>query len=337
MTAVAAIYRLRKYRSQFNRIISNSSSSSTLTASRFFRLFFMSVTIILFYAPVNIYFFYENVNITWFSYDWDIIHDPEHWNTIVYLPALGYRTFDRYCDIFMSFFVFVFFGLGGDAVDVYRKWMLKVGLGRVFPSLKHELKPNRSGSWTSKFSVISRAKSYFDKNQSTNSHTGLTSGLDNPSSSMARKPSFMTVEETSLSTYPSASAMRRHPTPILPDPYAISPMDPLEETATTSPLHQPHPSNPSYPFPATHVSTTKGNHNPQSWLDKVRHPFAKGNGSRSRHVQLGEGEGRDSFPPAPGQTLETHIWAGGEREPIGGVARKETSVAVDVEAGRGSL
>lgn len=32
--------------------------------------------------------------------------------------------------------MFLFFGLGKDAKNMYREWLLKVGLGRVFPILE---------------------------------------------------------------------------------------------------------------------------------------------------------------------------------------------------------
>jgi pheromone a factor receptor len=169
---VAVIYRLRKYRSNLRSIIS--SSSSNLTPSRFLRLFIMSFTLLLLYTPVSIYFFYINVNIDWLSYDWTAIHSPDHWWTIIYLPALGPRTFDCYVPIAMSIFVFFYFGMGGDALEIYRKWMLNVGLGRLFPSLKQEFVRNRKGSWSSRLSLVSRARSYFDSKRK-DSATG-TSG-----------------------------------------------------------------------------------------------------------------------------------------------------------------
>ena len=175
-TPVAVIYRIRKYRASFSHILS--SSSSNLTTSRFLRLFFMSFTLVLLYTPVNIYFFYTNLNIEWLSYDWNIIHDPDHWWTIIYLPPQGVQTFDCYCSIAMALFVFVYFGMGGDAIDIYRKWMLKAGFGRLFPCLKHERVKNRKGSWSSRLSLISKARSYFDSNRKESSATTVMSGCE---------------------------------------------------------------------------------------------------------------------------------------------------------------
>lgn len=170
---VAVTYRIRKYRSNFSHILS--SSSSNLTTSRFLRLFFMSSTLILLYTPVTIYFFYVNLNVEWLSYDWYIIHHPDHWETIIYLPSQGVRTFDCYCSIAMAIFVFIYFGMGGDAIDMYRNWMLKAGLGRWFPCLKHDRARSRKGSWSSRLSIISRARSYFENNRK---ESNATSSFD---------------------------------------------------------------------------------------------------------------------------------------------------------------
>ncbi|KAI9746626.1 MAG: a-factor receptor [Claussenomyces sp. TS43310] len=162
--AVVVITRLYRHRSQFSAILA---SSGSFTSSRFLRLFIMSSSLLLVYTPVNIYFFYVNVNITWISYDWAAIHDPTLWNIIVFLPVMGARTFDRWVPIAMSIFVFAAFGMGGDALQTYKRWLRAVGLGRVFPSLNqprrgHALGSSKSTSLVSKMSLIKRARHYLD-------------------------------------------------------------------------------------------------------------------------------------------------------------------------------
>lgn len=81
----------------------------------------------------------------------------------------------------MAVFVFAYFGMGGDAVETYRKWMVKMGLGRCFPSL---MQPRRrqvksaERSWTSQFGLISRAKHYFDASRKGSSATTLGTSFD---------------------------------------------------------------------------------------------------------------------------------------------------------------
>jgi pheromone a factor receptor len=141
----------------------------------------MSLTLLFLYTPVSVYFFYVNLDITWLSYDWGVIHDPEVWWIIPYVPALGVRTFDRWVSIIMSFFVFAYFGLGGEALDMYRKWMLGIGLGKLFPGLKEqrqERMPDEPTSWTSQFSLISRAKDYLDSSRKNSTATTLETIID---------------------------------------------------------------------------------------------------------------------------------------------------------------
>jgi pheromone a factor receptor len=141
----------------------------------------MSFTLLLFYAPVTVYFFYVNLNIEWLSYNWNIIHDPSVWWLIPYLPELGVRTFDCWVTIAMAIFVFAYFGMGGDAVETYRTWMLKVGLGRLFPSLKESRRQQvLSGerSFASQFSLISRAKQYFDASRKNSNTTTVGTSTD---------------------------------------------------------------------------------------------------------------------------------------------------------------
>ena len=141
----------------------------------------MSFTLLVLYTPVSIYFFYVNLNIQWLSYSWSAIHDPSTWWIIIYLPELGVRTFDCWVSIAMAVFVFVYFGMGGDAVETYRKWMVKLGLGRCFLSLKQPRRQrvsSRERSWTSQFSLISRAKHYFDASRKASNATTLGTSFD---------------------------------------------------------------------------------------------------------------------------------------------------------------
>ncbi len=141
----------------------------------------MSITLLLLYTPVSIYFFYVNLNIEWLPYSWSAIHDPSTWSIIIYLPELGVRTFDAWVSIAMAVFVFAYFGMGGDALDTYRKWMVKFGLGRCFPSLNQPRRRKVSTSersWTSQLSLISRAKQYFDGSRKNSNATTLGPSTD---------------------------------------------------------------------------------------------------------------------------------------------------------------
>jgi hypothetical protein len=121
-----------------------------------------------------------NLNIQWLPYSWSIIHDPSTWWIIIYLPELGVRTFDCWVSIAMAVFVFAYFGMGGDAVQTYRKWMVKVGFRSLFPSLKQPRRQHASSgerSWTSQFSIVSRANNYFDASRKGSNATTLGTSI----------------------------------------------------------------------------------------------------------------------------------------------------------------
>lgn len=79
----------------------------------------------------------------------------------------------------MTVFVFAYFGIGGDALDTYRKWMVKIGLGSCFPGLKEPEKRRQIGSsersWTNQFNLVSRAK-HLDASRKNPNATATTLG-----------------------------------------------------------------------------------------------------------------------------------------------------------------
>lgn len=172
------IIRLQKYRSQFSDILA--SSNSNLTTSRFLRLFLMSFALMSIYTPVSLYLLYVNLDITWYPYSWSFIHSPETWNTVAYLPFLGIRTLDRWLLVAMTLAVFFFFGMGSDAIDIYYACLNALGFAKIWPSLAEsrgrQNSSSSSTSWSSRLSLINKAKQYFDSSSSRkNSETELTS------------------------------------------------------------------------------------------------------------------------------------------------------------------
>lgn len=125
------------------------------------RLYIVCIIWILGYIPVECYVFYVNFHHRQLEpFSWSAIHDPEQWKVIAMIPSGGKVVFDRWIWLSCGFVVFVFLGLGRDAVNMYRKNLLAMGLGRCFPSLEEEFR----GSMTSKFSSLgSKAKLVFKR------------------------------------------------------------------------------------------------------------------------------------------------------------------------------
>jgi hypothetical protein len=164
--SVVIIIRLRRHR---NEVATMFSQSSKQTLSTFVRLFINSLALVIVYTPISIYFFVENVSVEWVPYDWSIIHSDQWWD-IVIVPEDGARSFQLWCAIVFAFFVFLSFGIGVHACEVYRGWLLAIGTARIFPSLAGPRLTGNKGSaatagsttWRSKLSLVSRTKAYFE-------------------------------------------------------------------------------------------------------------------------------------------------------------------------------
>lgn len=95
----------------------------------------MSITLITVVLPIQLYLFSTALLTDLIPYDWEAIHAPGWSERIILVPTYGKLRFDRWIHFLMGFALFLFFGLGKDAVAMYRSWMLSIGLARLFPSL----------------------------------------------------------------------------------------------------------------------------------------------------------------------------------------------------------
>ena len=89
-------------------------------------------------------------------YSWSRIHGPSWWR-IILIPTVGSVTFDRWIQLAVGLTVFVFFGLGNDAMSMYRRWLIKLGFGKFFPALRQRAQTSgdrrpSTGSETDSFS-----------------------------------------------------------------------------------------------------------------------------------------------------------------------------------------
>lgn len=137
---VLTIHRIRKYRKDFSSILN--SSNSNITRNRFLRLFIMSVTLIVIILPAQGYILYDAAMQIALPYSWSRVHG-QYWSDILLVPTGGKVTSDRWIQIALGFALFMFFGMGHEAKEMYRKWLLYLGLGKIFPSLRQ---PAKKGS-----------------------------------------------------------------------------------------------------------------------------------------------------------------------------------------------
>lgn len=161
---VLIIYRLRQHRHQVAKFLGNDNKNLAM----FLRLFGNSLLLVLIYTPVIVYFTAISVNIQWVAPAYTETHTPEAMSGVLYYPDLGPRTFDRWTNIVMTFFIFLFFGTGTHAMETYRSWLILIGLGKIWPSLtkpterREDSTPAKAYGWTSHWSLVNRSRRYFE-------------------------------------------------------------------------------------------------------------------------------------------------------------------------------
>ncbi|KAI1943976.1 a-factor receptor [Ophidiomyces ophidiicola] len=157
------VYRLVKYKREFNSIVS---ASTTTTKSRFLRLLILALLMLLGSYPAQLYVLYFNITAfqPWMPFSWSQVHGPD-WYVIFKYTMGGKVFFDRWIQVIAGYLLFIFFGFGKDATLMYRSFLLKLGLGRIFPALEHpHLMSSGYGSSGNKSgSFGSRARMLFKK------------------------------------------------------------------------------------------------------------------------------------------------------------------------------
>ena len=153
---------MHRYRKNFSEVLV--SANSNQTKARFLRLFRISIVLIMVVFPAEVYVLYKNSVVPMEPYRWSKVHGPTWWD-IVLVPSGGTVLFDRWMQIGAGLALFLFFGLGQDAKAMYRRWLVKIGLGRCFQCLHSRADIQQQSSSTSsqsrffgkRFSRLSRS------------------------------------------------------------------------------------------------------------------------------------------------------------------------------------
>jgi pheromone a factor receptor len=142
------VIRLTRYTSEFSNILG--ASGSNLTTKRFIRLFCLALIMILFVLPLQMYVFYTNIipMLPLQPYSWSNVHGPD-FGEIIKIPTGGVLKPDRWIPIGLSVLLFVFFGLGQDAMKMYRSFFKSIGLGRpaALMGISGSSRGEKKGSW----------------------------------------------------------------------------------------------------------------------------------------------------------------------------------------------
>lgn len=101
-------------------------TNSGLNFRKFARLLIFSILIIIALVPLAVYNFASDAKYYRGPFIWKEIH-TSYWGEIVYYD-LGISTcYDRFIDIGLSFIAFIIFGLGSDALTMYKKILGHIG------------------------------------------------------------------------------------------------------------------------------------------------------------------------------------------------------------------
>ncbi|KAL3419193.1 pheromone receptor 1 [Phlyctema vagabunda] len=247
--AFLVVLRLRKHRHSFASTLS--STGSNLTSRRFLRLFMFSCSILVIYLPVIFYYFYLNlmdINLSSQPYSWSRIHDPKIWQTIKFWqlkdqPGLQY---DGWPNVAQSLLVFCFFGMGNQALEAYREFLVRIGLNKMWPRLNQPVGINHNfsrrgstASWSGRFDLVGVALRYFD----TSRKPGQATGIERSLRTKSRKGSAATFDHISLahmsSRAKSPSEFQRRDT-LTPDTFSSDP-DSIDPVPLFSVISAPEP------------------------------------------------------------------------------------------------
>ncbi|TGO81046.1 hypothetical protein BPOR_1392g00010 [Botrytis porri] len=208
--AFLVIYRLRRHRTNFTSTLS--SSSAGLSPRRFFKLFSMSLMLLLIYFPVVIYYFYLNVSWPLHAFSWSYVHDPSYWPSIIFwriADAPKGMQYDAWNWVALAFLIVVFWGCNSEGMEIYRRGLCKLGLARCWPRLRmsmHERKMEKmernsrigmssgslNGSWAGKFDLITKTIHYFEDQEAKSGKQSVTTTTtlgDEVKNTTSRKPS----------------------------------------------------------------------------------------------------------------------------------------------------
>jgi pheromone a factor receptor len=127
--ACLILIRIYIYRRDFGRLL----SSASTTRSRFIRLLIVSLLALCCFLPLEIYNL-TSVVPDLHPYSWVWTHNE--WNNAALVPTQGHvQLWVGWVWIACGYTTFAFFGLAEDAREMYRSWMKKAGVGKIFPSL----------------------------------------------------------------------------------------------------------------------------------------------------------------------------------------------------------
>lgn len=123
-----------KKQKEFQSVLKDSKSSITL--SRFIRLIGISSVMVMVYLPLNIYLLSKNISeilASKIAYSWSSVHQ---WNTDVIIVSNDSISFNLWLSPSNGIAIFIFFGMGSDALAMYKEIAKKLYITSCFNFIK---------------------------------------------------------------------------------------------------------------------------------------------------------------------------------------------------------
>ena len=133
--AVLIIFVFFKKRKDIKDILQCTNSGLNLV--RFSRLLIFCCIIAVVMLPLSLFIFVDGLSNVENTYDFDIIHSQAIWGVITFVP-LSEPYYITWIYLALSYVVFIFFGLGSDAIDMYLKALCRIGLGGAIEYLRRK-------------------------------------------------------------------------------------------------------------------------------------------------------------------------------------------------------
>ena len=99
-------------------------AAATTSRSHFTRLSILALTVFLVCFPLSIYGLFQISLTKLHPFNWGFIHGPDWKKKIYKISGPPSIPPDRWLQIGVGFLYFVFFGTGGEAIEVYRSWIM---------------------------------------------------------------------------------------------------------------------------------------------------------------------------------------------------------------------
>ncbi|CCD22242.1 Ste3p NDAI_0A00840 [Naumovozyma dairenensis CBS 421] len=147
-------------------------TNSGLNLTRFARLLIFCFIIVLVMFPFSLYSFVQDLEQVSGHYSFKDTHSSTLWNVIIKFDP-GKPVYNIWLYVLMSYLVFVIFGLGTDALNMYARFLRTIRLGFIVDTIQGFIKKNRENrvgkllgkmSKGTEFQTLSSSDEYGGKN-----------------------------------------------------------------------------------------------------------------------------------------------------------------------------